>query len=148
MWIGQPTSNKLSVNSDRGNDTTMKQQEIINKIIEASEAIGWFVTTSKLEDDAVEVNFNTDTKYGQDLNCWATLIDTDIESLANEIQRWYECYDPDEETLLWVGVNGHGVNGAPYRLRDILNDMEDAESRLGDLAIALQTLAGEIIKQL
>lgn len=118
----------------------MTQEEIINKITEAAEKVGWNVTTSDNSDGSLEVNFNTDTKFGQDLNCWGTLKDEDYQSLADEIQNWYESYDPDEEAMLWVGSDGHGKNGAPYYLRNILDDMEDAKLRLEELAIALQHL--------
>ena len=119
----------------------MTQEYIIDKITEAAESVGWYVTTYEQDDGSVNVNFNTDTKFGQDLNCWGTLgSDGDYQSLADEIYRWYEGYDPEEETMLWVGPDGHGKNGAPYHLSDVLADMEDAESRLEVLANALQQL--------
>lgn len=118
----------------------MTQQVIIDKITEAAESVDWSVTISNNEDGSLDVNFNTDTKFGQDLNCWGTLKDNDYKSLAEEIKNWYEGYDPDEETMLLVGPDGHGKNGAPYHLSDVLADMQDAESKLEDLAIALAQL--------
>lgn len=118
----------------------MTQEYIIEKVTEAAENVGWSVTTSDNSDGSLDVNFNTDTRFGQDLNCWGTLKGEDYQSLADEIQKWYEGYDPEEETMLWLGDDGHGKNGAPYRMRDVLSDMEDAESRLEELAIALQQL--------
>lgn len=118
----------------------MTQEQIIEKITDAAESVGWGVTTSENGDGSLDVNFNTDTKFGQDLNCWGTLRDTDYKSLTDEIKNWYEGYDPDEETMLWIGPDGHGMNGAPYHLSDVLADMQDAESKLEDLAIALAQL--------
>lgn len=118
----------------------MTQQVIIDKITEAAESVDWSVTISNNDDGSLDVNFNTDTKFGQDLNCWGTLKDNDYKSLAEEIKNWYEGYDPDEETMLLVGPDGHGKNGAPYHLSDVLADMQDAESKLEDLAIALAQL--------
>lgn len=118
----------------------MTQEMILEKITEAAENVNWYVTTSENSDGSLDVNFNTDTRFGQDLNCWGTLRDTDYKSLADEIKSWHEGFDPDEETMLWVGPDGHGKNGAPYRLSDVLADMQDAESRLEDLAIALAQL--------
>lgn len=118
----------------------MTQEQIIEKITDAAESVGWSVTTSENDDGSLDVNFNTDTKFGQDLNCWGTLKDDDYKSLVDEIKNWYEGYDPDEETMFWVGPDGHGKNGAPYHLSDVLADMQDAESKLEDLAIALAQL--------
>ena len=115
----------------------MTTEQILDEIIRVAEDVGWYVTTSDNKDGSLDVNFNTDTKFGQDLNCWGTLRNGDYKSLAREIWDWYEGYDPDEQALLWAGPDGHGINGAPYSLRDILNDMEDAESRLEELALAL-----------
>lgn len=118
----------------------MTQNEIIDKITEAAESVGWNVTASENGEGSVEVNFNTDTRFCQDLNCWGTLKGSDYRSLANEIQNWYEGYDPEEEAMLWLDSDGHGKNGAPYHMRDVLADMEDADSRLEDLAIALRQI--------
>ena len=52
--------------------------------------------------------------------------------------EYYECFDPDEEAYLWIGEDGHGRNGAPYHIRDIVADMEDAESMVLDLLAALE----------
>lgn len=45
----------------------------------------------------------------------------------------YESYDPDEETALWIGEDGHGKRGAPYYLRDILETMEECEKEIKKL---------------
>ena len=39
----------------------------------------------------------------------------------------YENYDVSEETILWVDSSGHGKNGAPYELEDVLADMKVCE---------------------
>jgi hypothetical protein len=39
--------------------------------------------------------------------------------------------------MLWVDDSGHGKNGAPYRLRDIIDDMENVEEELLELRNAL-----------
>lgn len=118
----------------------MTQEYIIKEITETAENVGWTVTTSKYPGSAIEVNFSTVTRFGQDLNCWGTLNDTDYQSLSDAIKKWHEGYDPEEEAMYWLGADGHGKNGAPYHMRDVLSDMEDAESRLEELAMALQQL--------
>ena len=34
---------------------------------------------------------------------------------------------------LWLDSDGHGKNGAPYRIREVLDDMEVAERMMNDL---------------
>ena len=37
----------------------------------------------------------------------------DFDDLCKKVQESYEGFDPDYETFLWIGPNGHGTNGAP-----------------------------------
>ena len=39
----------------------------------------------------------------------------------------YENFDVDLEVSRWIGEDGHGRNGAPYHIRDILKEMEQME---------------------
>lgn len=62
---------------------------------------------------------------------------TTASALVQEVRVTAENFDADEETYLWLGPDGHGRNGAPYRLRDILNEMETFQERLLRLSRAL-----------
>ena len=35
------------------------------------------------------------------------------DDLCKKVRDCYEEYDPDYETYLWIGSDGHGINGAP-----------------------------------
>ena len=61
----------------------------------------------------------------------------DFDDLCKKVQESYEGFYPDYETFLWIGPNGHGINGAPYRIRDILDEQELIESKLSDLSRSL-----------
>lgn len=52
----------------------------------------------------------------------------DTDSLLQEIEEYYEGFAPDYEAYLWIGKNG-----APYRIKDIVNDMEQAEAMIEKL---------------
>lgn len=39
--------------------------------------------------------------------------------------------------MLWVGPDGHGKKGAPYRLTDVVKDMEQCEQMIKNLSDAL-----------
>lgn len=114
----------------------MERVELINRIIEIAEDQGFSVRTDEKVDE-VEFTFSQYTDFGQDFSFWATMKDDDIYTLIQEVNDYYEGYDPDEEAILWVGPDGHGKNGAPYRLSDIIKDMEQCEQMVKDLLDAL-----------
>lgn len=114
----------------------MTQQEFIDRIIEIAESQEFSVST-EIDGDNVEFTFSQYTDFGQDFSFEATMKDNDINTLIEEVDNYYEGYDPDEEAMLWVGPDGHGRNGAPYRLTDIVKDMEQCEQMIKDLLDAL-----------
>lgn len=114
----------------------MTQQEFIDRIIEIAESQGFSVST-EINGNNVEFVFSQYTNFGQDFSFEVTMEDNDINTLIEEIDNYYEGYDPDEEAMLWVGPDGHGRNGAPYRLADVVKDMEQCEQMIKDLLDAL-----------
>ena len=119
----------------------MDIQDIIDKITECAEANGWHVHTERYRDtDLWLFEFSQYTKAGQDFNFSAEMRYADPETLIKSVREYYENYDPDEEAYLWIGDDGHGKNGAPYRISDIVADMEAAESMVGTLLEAFEGL--------
>lgn len=68
----------------------------------------------------------------------------DFRDLTREIFNRYEAFDPDEETALWLGPDGHGRNGAPYHIQDILDEMNQIDEELRQLAVACLDRRNEI----
>ena len=60
----------------------------------------------------------------------------DFCDLSCKVFDRYEAFDPDEETALWIGPDGHGKNGAPYHIQDILDEMNQIDEELRKLAVA------------
>lgn len=56
-----------------------------------------------------------------------------VKELLDNIYQAYEDFDVSYETYLWLDDAGHGVNGAPYDMRDLYNDMESCKNMLLDL---------------
>lgn len=56
----------------------------------------------------------------------------------NRIKCIEKNFDPDYEAYLWIGDDGHGRNGAPYHIKDIVSDMEEAEEQIYELLQALE----------
>ena len=77
---------------------------------------------------------------GQDFFFSATMQGRSLESLVDDMEEYYEGFDADAEAYLWLDSNGHGKNGAPYRMKDVLSDMEAAEGMVSKLLEAVRDL--------
>lgn len=99
----------------------------------------WSVSFCDERNNEICLEFENYTPYGQDLivTIWMPTKGT-IDDLASKIYAYADGYDPDYEASLWIGEDGHGKNGAPYRISDIVEDMEDAEQMIYDLANAFK----------
>lgn len=73
-----------------------------------------------LEDDELEVSAYS--PEGQDCNAYFPA--DRMENLLRSMAEWISDYDVDEEAALWIGEDGHGKRGAPYHIKDIVEDME------------------------
>ena len=71
----------------------------------------------------------------------ASMTGDSIDSLTDEIEAYYENFDPDYEASLWIGPDGHGQRGAPYHIKDIIADMEEAEEMVYELLKAIRKIA-------
>ena len=106
---------------------------IQQKITEIAEILGWSVDFPEPQNGKTDVNFAKYTSYGQDFNFSVELEDDDMEAFIDNIHEYYENFDVDEEAYIWIGSDGHGKNGAPYHIADIVKDMEEAEVMMSDL---------------
>ena len=106
---------------------------IQQKITKIAEILGWSVDFSEPKNGKTDVNFAKYTSYGQDFNFSVELEDDDMEAFIDNIHEYYENFDVDEEAYIWIGSDGHGKNGAPYHIADIVKDMEEAEAMIADL---------------
>ena len=50
--------------------------------------------------------------------------------MINVVENYYDNYDPYEEATIWLGSDGHGKNGAPDDLKDLIADMEECKSNV------------------
>lgn len=69
---------------------------------------------------------------GQDFsfNIWT---DDDGSSLAHDIFEYYENFDVSSEAYLLLNCTGHGMNGAPYDMKDVYEDMEACAEMVKEL---------------
>lgn len=106
---------------------------IIQKLLEA--IAQKFDCTCQFESDGNTVLLETRSPEGQDVCFEAQLEDPEsCEEFLEALKEHAANYDPDEEATLWLGSDGHGTNGAPYRMSDLLEDMQWAEKFFTDVA--------------
>lgn len=98
------------------------------KFIKIANDLGWSVTKDRYD---IELQFYTD--YGQDFSFSVNR----NEDYVKQVYNYYDSFDPSAEALLWCDDFGHGKNGAPYHLKDIIADMEEVEQKLEELYDAL-----------
>ena len=117
---------------------------IQQKITEIAEILGWSVDFSESQNGKTDVNFAKYTSYGQDFNFSVELEDDDMEAFIDNIHEYYENFDVDEEAYIWIDSDGHGKNGAPYHIADIVKDMEEAEVMMADLYEAFRQFYSQL----
>ena len=61
-----------------------------------------------------------------------------LGEIEDKLREYYDNYDPNYETYLWLDESGHGKNGAPYEMIDVYNDMKACEEMIDKLACAIE----------
>lgn len=116
----------------------MIAKEQIQRITDIAQEKGWSVNVEDKNETRVLFEFQRYAKYGQDFLFNADMQGEDIDTLIVSVKEYYEGFDPDYEAYLWIGDDGHGKNGAPYHIKDIVADMEDAEEQIYELLQAFE----------
>lgn len=117
----------------------MKTNEKIQKVTDIAQGKDWSVNVDDKDKSNIRFEFQRYTKYGQDFKFNARMSDEEIETLIADIKQYFTDFDSDYEASLWIGDDGHGKCGAPYHIKDIVSDMEDAEARIYELLKAFET---------
>lgn len=114
---------------------------VMDLIIRCAEADGWGVDTEiNHERQETEFTFSKYTPAGQDFSFPVTMQGDDLDSLIGSIKEYYDNFDVDSEAHLWLDETGHGKNGAPYRMKDVVKDMEEAEKMIDRLLDVIMEL--------
>ena len=56
-----------------------------------------------------------------------------LQSFVIQLEKYLKNFDVAYETSVWIGKDGHGVNGAPYHIKDILEEMYLAKEQIAIL---------------
>lgn len=103
----------------------------IEKIIKIAESDSWTVTEQTFN-NGKGLLFSKYSPAGQDFNI-PIEPSSSFEELLEHIKEYYDNFDVDYETYIWLDNDGHGKNGAPYRMRDVLEDMEECHRMILEL---------------
>lgn len=116
------------------------QETVTNKLVSIAEDLGFSVDVYENNDGegGIGVTLSKYSPCGQD---FSFDIDVDADDTTEDVRQkvvdYYYAYDPDYEAYLWIDpATGHGKNGAPYNIRDIIDDMEACEDYIGELSLS------------
>lgn len=113
--------------------------DLTEAVVECAESKGWKVEAGIIyKEQKSEFEFAKFSPAGRDFSFRATMKCANINSLIEDIDNYYESFDVDSETYLWLDHNGHGKSGAPYRMRAVLEDMEATEKMIKELLDAIK----------
>ena len=93
------------------------------ELLKVIEAEGWSVYPS-IQDGKHIVEISVFSPAGEDFCTTICYGDGSTQEFVEELGKYIDGYDVEEETYLWLGPDGHGKNGAPYHIKDILEDKE------------------------
>jgi len=91
----------------------------------------------------IDENYYTLGKYssaGQDFSIIFEICEENKNDITVFKDKIYECftsYDISEEASLWLDDSGHGMNGAPYDMKDVYADMQECKDALKTLYLAV-----------
>lgn len=114
----------------------------MNEFLEYAEEMDWRYSASEYPDNG-ETCVELQRSSPQDQDFIVTIwFETGNEcDFADKLEEYWRDFDPSEEAVNWVGPDGHGMNGAPYDLQDIINDMVDCKEMLRELVVAFHNHA-------
>lgn len=88
------------------------------------------------DDNKLNVTFSMHTKHGREYCIECEFNNkTTKNDISETLQYHYDIFDVSEETYIYLDNTGHGKNGAPYELRQVLEDTEEIESSIESLVM-------------
>lgn len=109
------------------------EQKLLDLIIHIGQVRGWAVDATDNGNDLAYIFFQRYSPADQDFNMSIEMPNNDPNEFLKNLDDYYENFDPDSEALNWCDKEGHGINGAPKRLKDIIIDFEEIEKEIKEL---------------
>lgn len=114
----------------------------MNEFLKYAEEMDWSYSESESPNGG-QTCVELERSSPQDQDFIVTIwFETDNEcDFADKLEEYWRDFDPSEEAVNWIGPDGHGTNGAPHDLQDIINDMVDCKEMLRELMVAFHNHA-------
>ena len=109
------------------------EQKLLDLIIHIGQVKGWAVDATDNGNDLAYIFFQRYSPAGQDFNMSIEMSNNDPKEFLEHLDEYYESFNPDSEALNWCDKEGHGINGAPKRLKIIIIDFEEIENEIKEL---------------
>lgn len=93
------------------------------------ENLGWII-----HNNGDEIELEQGSPLGEDFS-----FTINKENAVDEIKQYALDFDPDEHAGMWI--EQRGSNGIPNSIRALLNDADEIQSMLEELAIAVAAVA-------
>ena len=111
----------------------MNKKEL-NKITEILEKLDFSVSSNEKQGDDFFIEFGQYTPLGEDWSV-CTFFDGTYDNFKDKITEYYENFDIDEETEIWI--EGRGKNGTPSSIKALVEDAEWKQQQLKELCKSL-----------
>lgn len=108
-------------------------KELVDQVTTIAENDDWSVYNHDDEYNTIDLYISKRSSMDQDFGFYIECKTAEADELIKAIEDYHDSYDPDEEAALWVGPDGHGCNGAPYNLSDLIEDMQECKSNVKKL---------------
>lgn len=109
------------------------EQKLIDLIISIGQNKGWTVDITDNDNYLADIFFQRYSPAGHDFNMSIEMLANDPKDFLENFSNYYDNFYPDGEALNWCDKEGHGINGAPKRLKDIIIDFEEIEKEIKEL---------------
>lgn len=119
------------------------KEKLKERISDVGEKLGWQVSFTEEKKNLTIVEFEKDV-LGMDYVFSVLASDNDPEYFMQDMQDHFEGFDFEEEASKWIGPDGHGVNGAPYHISDILKATMEVDKQLRRLLRAYKNVEAKM----
>ena len=114
-------------------------EELKERIEQIANDNDWNCNMYKTNAGNEYIEFETHTPTGQDLIVTIGECESvDLQGVCEKLYEYAENFDECKEAYLWLDNTGHGKNGAPYHMGDVLEDMVNAKQIIYDLSDAMK----------
>ena len=115
--------------------------DLTNAVVAYAKTEGWSAEARiNYKEQKTEFEFDKFSPGGRDFSFEVEMKCANINSLIENIDKYYEDFDVDYETYIWLDQWGHGKNGAPYSLRAVLEDTEAIDKMIEKLLDAFRQM--------